>query len=163
MTYKISGQGLEPHVSNIWLKMWAPCAITGTVVNYEVYFSQHDSRSLSLCHKRRFNNLPFKFSSCTHTLKTSLCGLILPFKFARLPWKRYITKSDMIISTSLKFGFAEGELVVIPSLPPEPKICLQDLFENFNWLMRSLEGEFNAQVPLNCSEKDLHFWLFSFW
>ncbi len=142
------------HIFNVWLKMWPLCVIISAVVNYRVYFSQHDSRSLSFCHKRRFNNLPFKFSFCTHTLKTSLCGLILPFKFALLPWKRYITKSDMIISTSLRFGFAEGELVVIPSLPPEPKIYLQGRYENSNWLMRSQEGEFNAQVPLNCSEKD---------
>lgn len=38
---------------------------------------------------------------------------------------------EVIIFTSLKFTFAEGELVVIPPLPSEPMICFQGLFQKF--------------------------------
>lgn len=67
----------------------------------------------------------------------------------------------MIISASLKFGFAEGELVVILFLPSEP-ICLRGFFEMFQMVDEVKRGV--IQCPFAIKVKLKGFTFFSlFW
>lgn len=67
----------------------------------------------------------------------------------------------MIIS-GLKFGFAQGERVVIPSLPSEPMICLQDLFEKFQVVDEVTGGGIQCLSAFRLQRKGFTFFTFYF-
>lgn len=120
------------------------------MVNYEVCFSQRDSENmtrLSLCDKRQFNNHPFSIQLLLSHFKDHLLWPHATIQICLAALKETHYKEwYMIISTSLKFRFAEGELVVISSLASElVKACKADHLKNFNWSMMS--QEFNLTAP----------------